>query len=1761
MRALRNLAVCLVFVAGVGAVPLSIPRPGDTLLVGVAVAQTLPASRGHGLAERAKRQEPQDTSAKSRSAASSASLASPPTASESLESSDVPAATSAGTLAGSPLTTLAVDAFQTDLFTGAATGEIPIRVPPGAAGTAPKIALRYNSSTVDELRPREQGQGTGLGWTLDVGGFVLRDTKLTTSPDDDHFTLVFGGVSHDLVLIDASQNIYHTKDETFLRLQYHRQADYWTLTTKDGTVHRFGFNSDSKATALGPDFATPVTFRYLLDEVTTPSGVSVRYAYAKQTATVASTGRSYDQAVYPEVITWSYQSGVVLGPAREVRFRRAPRSDWADTSATTTVSFFERERIDTIEVRVGSSLVTQYVLGFEYSIDRDPTHSWGGGATGDLTLTSLTLYGADAVSSLPPLTFAYHAGRLASLSNGIGGTASFTYEPVQMNSLYRRICPAPASMGSCSSWTFTTSETSAIDHPGSLIRVDGATMWRGEYRYPTAVGPGFVDVVDTWRVGITNPELPVYVTGASPTLRDYLATYDKYRTRVTSRTVSDGLGWASTTSFDYWNIALSSDWTEFRGHAAVRAVDPLGHYTDTWFNQDDALKGRPDQIETRSSAAALLTRTVNAWSATQPYPGVTLVALNRTDVYACDGGATCRQTAQSFEYDAVGNPTRVYHWGDIAVTGDERDERTDWLVDTVHWIHRASRTALYDSALALVREHWFSYDGLAWGALGGRGLRTREESRLAGPLASLGNPIITHSYDAYGNRAATIDSRGCTASVTYESGQAYPVAVTTCLGHTTSLAWDARWGLKTSETDPNGETTTYAYDTFGRLSTITGPLDTASAHGSLSHFYLDGGNPSLQRVLTYRTEQHGTVNVLWSERYFDGLGRVYLARAEGPGGQVIQSETTFDARGLVAARSAPRFSTEAAVWTRYTYDPLGRHVEVLHPDGTRVTTAYAPGLVTVTDERGNAKRRFLDAYGRPTRVEEVNGADTYMTTYQYDATGALLRVTNHLGHVTTMRYDALGRKVALSDPNMGSWSYGYDAAGNLVSQTDAKNQTLTFTYDHLGRMLTKDYPDGGRIQWTYDDPAVAHSRGRLTRVADLATITSFAYDRLGRVIKTQRRLDRTTYTIAQTYDALGRVTSRTLPDGETLTYTYNEAGWLSAIPGYVASLTYNARGQRTGLEYANGLTSTWTYHPENFRAIQRSTGGMAGALQNFAYTYDAAGHVTEIGDTLYTGSRTFAYDALNRLTSASGNFASGAGGLPGLVFDTYRYDAIGNLLEKAGVVQSYADPLHPSAVTSRSDGKSFTYDANGAMVTGAGKILSWDADNRLVAIQGVDSASFAYDHAGGRVRKVTTAGTTRYPFPGYEIDPGGVATTYLKLGDEILAARKSSGERFFYHADHLGGVHVVTDLSGARVQLVEYTPWGEVARAEGTVEPRKRFTSKELEDPDLGLLDYGGRYYSALLGRFVSADPFVPAPGHPQSLNRYAYVLNNPVNLIDPSGFFFKKIGKFFKKAFDFIKEVAESPIKVSEEILGSETGRNILAGVIVVGTAVATWYCGGCGAAVGALVGELVGGYAAYQAGGDILTGVVVGGAVGAVTGYLGEYMIAAVPDGGWAIRVGSWAVEGGGQGIAAGFAGGRGDLQSIVLASAIGSTTAIVLNSLYYGMVEYGATLEPGGPALGKETSTTMPKKGVNNWGFARTEPNACPACEGGWISKAFNQVPGQNATAGFHDALLVRLELAGAGATGRVLINVPTMIPSAALTYGALVPGGPTIEVVDH
>ena len=82
---------------------------------------------------------------------------------------------------------------------------------------------------------------------------------------------------------------------------------------------------------------------------------------------------------------------------------------------------------------------------------------------------------------------------------------------------------------------------------------------------------------------------------------------------------------------------------------------------------------------------------------------------------------------------------------------------------------------------------------------------------------------------------------------------------------------------------------------------------------------------------------------------------------------------------------------------------------------------------------------------------------------------------------------------------------------------------------------------------------------------------------------------------------------------------------------------------------------------------------------------------------------------------------------------------------------------------------------------------------------------------------------------------------------------------------------------------VRYAPFGTDRYAAGTTPTSYRFTGQR-KDATIGLYFYNSRYYDPLLGRFIQSDTLVPNPSVPQSLNRYAYTLNNPLRYIDPSG-------------------------------------------------------------------------------------------------------------------------------------------------------------------------------------------------------------------------------------------------------------------------------------
>ena len=117
----------------------------------------------------------------------------------------------------------------------------------------------------------------------------------------------------------------------------------------------------------------------------------------------------------------------------------------------------------------------------------------------------------------------------------------------------------------------------------------------------------------------------------------------------------------------------------------------------------------------------------------------------------------------------------------------------------------------------------------------------------------------------------------------------------------------------------------------------------------------------------------------------------------------------------------------------------------------------------------------------------------------------------------------------------------------------------------------------------------------------------------------------------------------------------------------------------------------------------------------------------------------------------------------------------------------------------------------------------------------------------------------------------------------VAGAMRINSTLYYILKDHLGSASVVTDASGTILGEQRYYPFGETRLTTGTIYTDKLFTGQR-EMAGLGIYHYQARFYSPKTGRFLSADTIVPNYANPQSLNRYSYVYNAPLNYVDPSG-------------------------------------------------------------------------------------------------------------------------------------------------------------------------------------------------------------------------------------------------------------------------------------
>jgi len=919
---------------------------------------------------------------------------------------------------------------------------------------------------------------------------------------------------------------------------------------------------------------------------------------------------------------------------------------------------------------------------------------------------------------------------------------------------------------------------------------------------------------------------------------------------------------------------------------------------------------------------------------TFPANGATFTRLNPTEIREYDYGSGApgtllRKTDYTYLHNSnsaylnlniVDRPASVVIFNGsgsiVAQTQYEYDNYTQGVQASGAVEHDAGRGTSYATrGNKTATKNWRNTDGAF--------LTTRNQYDDAGNVVSITDPLNhTTSFDFTDSWAnSTCAPSGGQAKV-------YPTQSTNALNQVTTYKYYSCTGLRSSVADQNDINagragTIYTYDLMNR------PLSTTySDGGSISFSYSDVVPVSV----TTRKALTASASLTTTTAY-DGLARVVQTQLTSDPQGTDLVNTTYDPLGRVASVSNPYRSTSDPTYgvTTYNYDALGRKTQITDTDGSVASTSYSGNCTTVTDEAGKNRESCTDGLGRMMQVIENPGGLGYVTNYTYDPLDDLTAVVQGGSRNRSFTYDSLKRMTQSVNPESGTIKYSYDANGNVSSKTDNRGITTTYSYDALNRVTGMTYSNGDPpVSYTYDQSSangltITNGIGQRTSMTDAAGSEAWSYDSMGRTLVDQRTTKagatNITRSFGYTYSPFvdGSIANIAYPSGLSLTYAYDGAGRPLSVKdqngntyannasyapqGALQAATMDATANFAGFAVSNSYTKR--LQPNEMKVTNGSSSVMDLGYCFYALSGGACpssgttdnGNVTAIINKITsTRSQTFAYDALNRI-SIGGSVATSGSGCWG---EQYGYDAWGNL-QTVNLPSNYAtscmlpDNLSVSA-TGANQISGYTYDAAGNLTTipgTGGASYTYNAESELTSTAGVN---YQYDGDGKRAAK-----TNMQFWYGMSSDPLEETNASVLLGDYVffggvrIAGVDSHGNIFAYFDDHLGSAHEEEEIAaGASTATLsfdaDYYPFGREQRHTNSVTPNYQFEGK-MRDAESGLDDFGARYYSSNLGRWLSADwSAVPVPvpyanlTNPQTLNLYAMVSDNPETFADLDG-------------------------------------------------------------------------------------------------------------------------------------------------------------------------------------------------------------------------------------------------------------------------------------
>jgi RHS repeat-associated protein len=670
----------------------------------------------------------------------------------------------------------------------------------------------------------------------------------------------------------------------------------------------------------------------------------------------------------------------------------------------------------------------------------------------------------------------------------------------------------------------------------------------------------------------------------------------------------------------------------------------------------------------------------------------------------------------------------------------------------------------------------------------------------------------------------------------------------------------------------------YAYDTAGvyKLTQAIDPLGRTTGYAYANHVDLaavaQGTGFGFQTTLTQFAYNTRHLPILATDASAQTTVATYNAAGQvtfvtDPLGQ--QTQYQYNATGDLMVVTNANGATAAS----YTYDAFDR-------------------IATATDSEGWTVSYSYDAFNRITRITYPDGTSETNTYQNLDQ----ITHTDREGRTWTYAYDANRRKISVTDPAAQLTQYAYDQSGRLTGLTDPKNNLTQWAYDVQGRLITKTYPDSSTVTTTYETTT---SRVRsITDALDQIKRYTYAADDLPTAV-TYLNAVNPTPNVSLTYDLyFPRVVSMTDGTGTT-SYSYVPVGSFGAlqqqqentpISGASIAYTYDAIG-RLSSRTVSGMTAESFSYDAIGRVVDHTSG-----LGSFNLTY--------LGQTSQVSSRSLAGSTVSTnwgyLNNTGDRRLAGidtVGLSPGQT-SSYRYtttpenfissitetDDQGSIPTPAPTTQS-ATYNNLNQLTSVS-GQPLTWDANGNLLSDGQRTYTWDAENRLIGIgypaQSGKSTAFSYDGFGRRVTISSTpagggsATVTSYIWCGLGLcqakdASGSVLRGYYTEGEMV------AGSPIYYGVDQLGSVRRAF-ASTSDAPAYAYDAYGNPLQSTA---PLTDFGYAGLmNNPDSGLNLATFREYDPVSGRWLSRDPIGEAGG----INVYAYVGGNPISYADVSG-------------------------------------------------------------------------------------------------------------------------------------------------------------------------------------------------------------------------------------------------------------------------------------